>query len=192
MLLPKPLSSIKGKKIALITHSGADVDAICAAASLYFSLAKKNKASILVPEHISLPAKSLAKKLKIPYTLTQKQSLKQFDTLFLVDFNDLKMAGVLAPQIKSFKGTLFLIDHHRTTKKKIVPSQNTLADQNAVASCELVFDWLKKSHISLDRRTATCLAAGLVTDSAYFLTANSKTFSMMSSCLKSSEPLFSR
>jgi nanoRNase/pAp phosphatase (c-di-AMP/oligoRNAs hydrolase) len=190
MLLQK-ISSIKGKKIALITHSGADVDAICAAASLYFSLSKKNKASILVPEHISMPAKTLAKKLKIPYTLTQKQGLRQFDTLFLIDFNDIKMAGSLANEIKRFKGTLYLIDHHRTTKKKIAPLQNTLADQNAVASCELVFDLLKKSHIPLDKRTATYLAAGLVTDSAYFLTANSKTFSMMSQCLKASGKTFS-
>ena len=185
------LSSLKGKKIALITHSGADVDAICAAASLHAFLKKKNRASILVPEHISVTAKTLAKNLKIPYSLAQSQSLKKFDTLFLIDFNDIKMAGCLANEIKRFKGSIFLLDHHRPAKKKIAPSKNTLADQNAVASCELVLDLFKKIHVRLDKKTAACLAAGLVTDSAYFLTANAKTFSMMSYCLKSSGKTFS-
>ena len=31
-----------------------------------------------------------------------------------------------------------------------------------------MFDWLKKSNMSLDRKTAACIAAGLVTDSAFF------------------------
>lgn len=191
MLLLKPLSSFKGKKILLITHSGADVDAICAAASLFFALQKRNKAKIFVPEHISLPAKAIAKKLRIPYKLVQSPSLNCFDCLFLVDFNDLKMSGSLANEIKRFKSPVFLIDHHQPARKKIASAKNHLVDPKAVASCELVFDWLKKSHVGLDRCMATCIAAGIVTDSAYFLTANSRTFSILAECLKKSGRAFS-
>lgn len=187
----KPLSSLKRKKILLATHTGCDVDAICAAGSLLFALRKRNRAAIFVPEHISLPAKKIAKRLQIPYKIVQQPSLKQFNCLFLVDFNDLKMAGPLAKEIKHFKGQLFLIDHHQPARKKIASSQNSLVQPKAVASCELAFDWLKKSHIKLDRKTAACLAAGIVTDSAYFLTANSKTFSMMSELLQKSGKSFS-
>ena len=186
----RPLTSFNKKNILIIPHAGSDVDAICAAASLFFQLKKRNRAKILVPDHIALPAKALAKKLRIPYTIAKNQ-IPKADILFLVDFNDLKMAGSLAPEIKRFKGQTFLIDHHRPSKQKIAPTKNMLVDQNAVATCELVFDWLKKSHISLDKKTSACIASALVTDSAFFLTANSKTFAIMSESLKKSKKTFS-
>ncbi len=191
MLLVKPLSSFKGNRIALITHSGCDVDAICAATALFFSLREKNKAKILVPGHISLPAKALAKKLNISYTLTKGQSLDEFNCLFLVDFNDLKMADALADEISAFSGKIFLIDHHRLAKKKIASKKNSVVDQNAVASCELVFDWLKKSNCTINKTASMCIAAGLITDSAFFITANSKTFAILSEVLKKSNTSFS-
>jgi len=191
MLLVKPLSSFKGISICLITHSGADVDALCAAASLQFALQKRNRAKIFVPEHISLPAKALAKKLKIHYKIVKSTSLKGFDCLFLVDFNELRMAGSLEQQIRDFKKPIFLIDHHHPAAKKIALPQNSLVDPKAVASCEIVFNWLKKSGIKLDKRMATCIAAGITTDSAFFLTANAKTFSILSDCLEKSEKPFS-
>ena len=189
--LVKHLSSFKRKKIALITHAGCDVDAICAAAALFFYFEKKNSASIFVPDHISIPAKNIAKKMKIPYKVTKGQNLKDFDILFLIDFNDLKMAGSLAAKIKDFKGQIFLIDHHQTTKQKIAPEKNSLVNPKAVATCELVFDWLKKSNATIDNKMAACIASGIVTDSAFFLTANSKTFSIMAETLEASEKTFS-
>lgn len=191
MPLVRPLSSFKGKNILLITHSGCDVDAICAAASLFFFLKRKNRAEILVPEHIALPAKTFAKKLGIPYKVVKSASLKGFDCLFLVDFNELKMAGALEPEISAFKGQIFLVDHHRQAQKSIASQQNSLVDPNAIASCELVFDWLKKSGVALDKKTATCIAAGIVTDSAFFLTANSRTFAIMSEAMEKSGRTFS-
>ncbi len=191
IILIKSFSSFKGKNIALITHSGCDVDAICAAAALFFSLQKKNTVKILIPNNISLPAKALAKKLNIIYTVSKSNSLNEFNCLFLVDFNDLKMAGSLADEISAFEGEIFLIDHHRSAEKKIASNKNSLVDQNAVASCELVFDWLKKSHCEINEVASTCIAAGMITDSAFFVTANSKTFAILSETLKKSNRTFS-
>jgi len=191
MQLVKTLSSFKRRKVLIITHAGADVDAICASAALFFYLKKNNKAKILVPEHISTPAKQLAKKMQIPYITAYRQDLSGYDTLFFVDFNDLKMTGSVAKDIKGFKGQAFLVDHHQTPRKSIVSEKNSLANPKAVASCELVFDWLKKSNVSIDKKTAACLAAGIVTDSAFFMTANSKTFALMSELLKKSGKTFS-
>ena len=187
----KSLSSIKRKKILIITHTGCDVDAICAASSLLFTLQKHNKAKTYVPGHIALPAKKLAARLKLPYKVVTKPSLSKFDTLLLVDFNDLKMAAGMSEEIQKFKGQKFLIDHHQTTKKKIAPEKNSLVNPKAVASCELVYDWIKKSGLRIDKKIAACIASGLVTDSAYFLTANAKTFAIMADCLNKSEKTFS-
>jgi len=182
----RSLLSFKGKKIALITHSGCDVDAICAAASLYFFLHRRNKAEIIVPEHISLPAKAIAEKIGIPFRIAEKESLQKFNCLFLVDFNDLKMAGSLEKEIAGFRGEKFLIDHHRQSGKKIANEKNSIVDPNAVASCELVFGLFKASRITLGKKIAACIAAGIVADSAHFMAANSKTFSIMAAVLEES------
>ncbi len=190
MTLLKNLSFFNKKKVFIITHAGADIDAICAAFALYSYLKKKNQANILVPDHISLPAKNFAKKLKIPYQIARNKKLGKADTLFLVDFNDLKMAGSLSKKIKNFSGQIHLIDHHQPTKTKIAKPKNSLVEPNAVASCQLVHRLLKKSHASIDKKTATCIASGLVTDSAFFLTAGPETFSLMSEMLKKSKKPF--
>jgi len=187
----RPLSSFKRKRILLITHAGCDVDALCAAASLFFELKKRNNAKIIVPDHISVPAKTLAKRLKIPYKISRGESMRKYDCLFLNDFNELKMAGSLSKETEKFRGQRYLIDHHRPGHKRIAPDGNSLVDQNAVASCEIVFEWMKKSGLKIDSRTASCIAAGIVTDSAYFLTANSRTFYIMAEALKKSGKTFS-
>ncbi len=185
------LSSLKGKKILIITHTGCDVDAISAAAALLFVLRKQNRVKILVPEHISNPAKAFAASLKIPYALNGWKSFNSFDCLFIVDFNSLKMAGNAAAAIKRFKGRIYLIDHHTKTREKIGGNVTAIINPDAVASCQLVFELLQKSKIRLEKRTAVCIAAGIVADTAYFLTADSKTFSIMSTALKKSGKSFS-
>jgi len=191
MLLIRPLSLFKRKKILLVTHAGADVDALCAAGALFLYLKKNNSVKILVPDHIALPAKAVAKSLHIPYRIGFGPIPKGIDALFLVDFNDLAMAGSLKNEIAGFGGEIFLIDHHQPAKKRIAKAKNSLVSPKAVASCELVFDWIKKSGLRLEGRPAACIAAGIVTDSAYFLTANSRTFSIMSEALEKSGKTFS-
>jgi nanoRNase/pAp phosphatase (c-di-AMP/oligoRNAs hydrolase) len=187
----KNLSFFSKKKVFIITHAGADIDAICAAFALFSYLKRKNQAKILVPDHISLPAKNFAQNLKIPYKVSRAEKLNKADCLVLVDFNDLKMAGSLSKKIKGFQGPLYLIDHHQPAKTRIAKPKNSLIDPNAVASCELVYALLKKSHAPIDKKTAACIASGLVTDSAFFLTAGPKTFSMVAETLKKSEKPFS-
>ncbi len=178
------LSSIKGKKILIVTHAGCDVDAIAAAAGLSFALSKKNKVEIAVPQHIAKPAKAFAEKQKIPYHLNGFDDISSFGCLFLVDFNSLSMAGSAADAIKRFNGPIYLIDHHEKTGEKIGKRVNALINPEAVASCEIVFDLLQKNRIPIDERIATCIAAGIVTDSAHFQTANSKTFAIMAAVMQ--------
>lgn len=178
------LSKIKGKKILIITHAGCDVDAIGAAAALSFALSKKNKVEISVPEHIAKPAKAFAEKQKIPYHLNGFDDISSFDCLFLVDFNSLSMAASAADAIKRFNGPIYLIDHHEKTGEKIGNRVNALINPEAVASCEIVFELLQKNRIPIDGRIATCIAAGIVTDSAHFQTANSKTFAIMAAVMQ--------
>ncbi len=186
------LSSFKRKKILIITHAGCDVDALAAAGALFFALRKRNRVKILVPEHIAKPAKAFASRLRIPYTLNGWRNFNRFDCLFLVDFNSRKMAGSAAPAIKRFRGQTYLIDHHTKTREKLGTRVTELVKPDAVASCEIVFELLQRGRIPIEKRIAACIAAGIVADSAYFLTADSKTFLIMAAALKKSGKSFSQ
>ncbi|MBN2067726.1 MAG: DHH family phosphoesterase [Candidatus Diapherotrites archaeon] len=175
----------------IVTHSGCDLDAIAAAAALYFSLSKRSQVKILVPDHIAKPAKAFASKMHIPYSMNLGSNFSSFDCLLIVDFNSLEMAGSAAKAIRQFNGKIFLIDHHRKANERIGKNVAAFIDQDAVASCELVFRLLQRSGSPLGRREATCIAAGIVADSAYFLTANSSTFSIMAEALEKSGKSFS-
>jgi nanoRNase/pAp phosphatase (c-di-AMP/oligoRNAs hydrolase) len=93
--------SLKGKKILVLTHKGADVDALASSGILYLVLKKKNFVEIGIPEHISRPAEKFAEKMEIPYT--HEPDFGSFDTLFIADLNSYNMLGCLAEKAKNFK-----------------------------------------------------------------------------------------
>ncbi len=184
-----PLTAFKNKKIVLLTHAGADVDAISAAAVLSLFLSKRNSVKLGVPEHISLAAKILAQKMKIRYSLGP--SLQGADTLILVDFNSWDMLGNMGKAVKSFPGKKYLLDHHTKSRDKIVAGKNAWIEEDAVASCSLVYMWLLKSNAGISKKMAMLLAAGITADSAHFLIADANTFTVMSALLQKSGKRFS-
>jgi len=184
------LADLKGKKTLLITHSGCDVDAIGAAGAILFSMQKNNSARIIVPSHMALPAQRLAKQMRIPFSVNKGAGLPQADALFLIDFNSLSLAGNLAGAITAFPGKKFLIDHHAPSAEKIAPKENTLIDENAASSCELVFEILKKSGIPLSKQAGACMACGIIADSAHFMAASSGTFRTMAETMRASGKSF--
>ena len=109
--------SIEGRKILILTHKGADTDAISASGILYLLLRKENFAEIAIPEHLNKTAEKLAENMEIPYTM--KPDFSSFDTLFIVDLNSYQMLGGLAEQAKQFKGEVFLFDHHSKSQDSI-------------------------------------------------------------------------
>ena len=180
-------SSIKGKNLAIITHSGCDVDAFASAAALYLALSKSAKsASILVPEHINLQAKELAKNLKIPY-LIDHSDLSKFDAAIVVDTNSISMVGDFAPQLKSFKKPLLVIDHHDISNDAIAKGSDLILRKDAVSSSEIIYDLFKAGEIKITQEIATFIACGIITDSAGFLIADHETFGIMAEVMKISQ-----
>ena len=184
------LASFKNKKIVLITHAGADVDAIAAAGALSLFLSKKNSVAIGVPEHIALGAKSLAKKAGVNFKINP--SLGEADAIILLDFNSWDMLGKMAKAVKECSGEKYLVDHHSKSGDSIVPDKNNWVDSKAVASCSLVYHWFKKSKVEIPLKAATLIACGITADSAHFLVADSETFEIMAEMLARSANRFSK
>lgn len=179
-----PFSFFKGKKIALITHKGADVDALASAAVLYQFLKKENSVQIIIPEHINQSAKKIAKEFNIQFKINS--SLQKYDTLILLELNSWKMLGSMAKEVKAFPKKIFVLDHHSKTNDKIALPKNTFIEEKAVSLTELIFNLFKKQKIPLTKEQHALLATGLISDTAHFLHANTESFTLMSNLLKHS------
>ncbi len=182
-------SGTRKKKILVLTHSGADVDAIASAGAIYFALGKSNNVAIGVPEHISLPAKTFAESMRIPYSINPVVS--GFDTIIMVDFNSAEMLGSMKHAVLSFSGKKIVIDHHEKPSVQFSGNVSRIIDASAVSCSLLVLEQLKKSSIPITPNIAKCAAAGIIVDSSQFAVADARAFSAMAFCLgkcKSSLP----
>ncbi len=181
MPFPSLLESLKGKEVLLLTHRGADVDAVSASGMLYFALRNSN-ACIGVPEHINQSAEKLASELSIPFELNPEP--KEFNSVIVLDLNSWKMLGSTAEKLKSFSGEIFLIDHHSPSDDCIASKENTLIEEKAASTTEILFKLFKEQGIPISKEMAILAAAGIITDSAHFSYASRDTFIIMAEALE--------
>ncbi|MEK6957671.1 MAG: DHH family phosphoesterase [archaeon] len=178
----KSLSPLYGKKVLLLTHSGADVDSFGSAAAIQFSLKGKANAVIGVPDHLNLPSKAFAERIRADYEINPP--FRNFGAIVCLDYNKASMLGSLKSAFDSFEGEKFLIDHHVPEKERLAPEKNSLQSKDAISTTELVYSLLKKSRMKIPKKALECIAAGIVTDSAGFLVADHKTFSIMAEVMR--------
>lgn len=178
----------KNSRILVLTHAGADVDALASAAALLYALNSKYKIEIGVPDHTNIYGRALAKNLKIPFTISPR-NLADFDALILVDFNSYKMLGSMEQSVREFNKTVLLIDHHSKNTEKITPL--AIIRPQAVATAEIIFDLFKENKIKITPKIAELIAAAIITDSAGFMVADSETFEIMAETMRIAKKPFS-
>ncbi|AJF60841.1 MAG: DHH family phosphoesterase [Candidatus Diapherotrites archaeon] len=178
-------SFLEKKKVLFLTHAGADIDSLASAAACFFSLKDNSKAKIGVPDHINVYAKHFAEQLKIPYFFNP-ESLSGFEVIVLLDFNNSGMLGSFEEQLSGFSGKLLLVDHHGKRGANLLKKAGCFWDESAVSTTELVFKWLNSSGYKLNKKAASCIAAGVLVDSAGFMVADSKTFRIMAEAMDKS------
>ena len=183
----KFLADVADKSLAIIPHKGADVDAICSSAALFYSLKDFCEPSIIVPEHINLEAKKLAEHFKIPYSIDI--AADDFDAYIFVDLNHISMLGKLGKKL-DLKKPAFLIDHHEY-KKPFIKKEFCFCDEKASASAILVYKLIKENALTFNAKIAQLLCLGIIADTAKFSIANSETFSIMAELLNSSNLKYS-
>ena len=182
------LAKVKGKRVLILVHAGADVDALASAAALSLALKGKVKPSIGVPDHINLEAKQLAHSLEVEFHTNPK--LDKFEGIFLLDLNSFDLLGSMAEEVRHYKMPIFVLDHHAKSKKPIAPKNFTLIDEKAVSTTELVFKLIKKHKLPLTNKTAALIGCGIITDTAHFRTADHETFALMAEVMRKSGKSF--
>ncbi len=183
---PTKILNVRNKEIAIFCHKNADVDALASAAMLRTVLLENhNNATIIVPEHINSSAKKLSEALDIPYSMEMPN---EFDIAVLVDMNSFSMLGNFEKALQSFKGPIFLFDHHSVVKNIPAKVSAFLIDENASSTAELLWNFLNKNASKLvNRNTALLAACGIVSDTAHFSFASPRTFKTMAEALEKCE-----
>ncbi len=178
----KSLAPLFKKKVLLLTHSGCDVDALSAAAAVYFSLKGKSRLTIGVPDHLNVNAAALAKSLSIPFAINPP--VFSFDAIVCLDFNERGMLGQMKSNFLEFKGGKFHLDHHRKNAERLAPASNSLLGPKAVSTTEIVYDLLKATKLKIPKKAYLCIACGIISDSASFMVADHETFSIMAEVMR--------
>ncbi|MCF7917910.1 bifunctional oligoribonuclease/PAP phosphatase NrnA [Candidatus Gracilibacteria bacterium] len=155
-------------RIVLITHANPDGDALGSILGMYAGLK-----SIGVDVHASCidGAPEFLKFCPFSEELTIDFDENAFDAVFFLDCGDKNMTKYqdYKPRILSDKMVKLDLDHHPTND---FWGEINFVATNAASSTQIVFELLKKLGVHITPKIATCLLAGLYTDTGAFMHQN--------------------
>lgn len=178
------------KKITIVTHVNPDGDAIGSILALY-SLLKKLGHEVtpvtpnVYPDFLKwMPSNDAV----VVFNSNRKKAetiIKEAEIIFCLDFNDLDRVKHISGLIKESKGFKILIDHHPDPSDF---SDFLYVDTNVSSTAELIFDFINDFGFEsfIDNDIATCIFAGIMTDTGCFSynSSNPYTFNVVKKLLE--------
>lgn len=163
----------KPKKIIITTHHKPDGDALGSSLGLYHWLHKKgHHVNVVVSSDFPSFLDWIPGRYSIvsyPENPGDAQVLfDEADIIFCLDYSVLSRANVLEPVIRSAKGQKWMIDHHLEPEDF---ADLIYWDSSAAATAQLIYTFLAdelKGADLIDEVIATCLYAGIMTDTGSF------------------------
>jgi nanoRNase/pAp phosphatase (c-di-AMP/oligoRNAs hydrolase) len=163
--------------VLLLCHKSADADAVCAAYA-FQGLLKHFLPDVIVeigaPQGINKPTKQLLENL--PITVNLKPNIESASVIFLIDMNTVEQLDEVVGRLNSSNAPRIIIDHH-------VPGPDTkqicsfcVINEQAAATCEIIYDMYQQVGIHLDLNAAKALFAGIAFDTRHFALGDSDTF----------------
>ena len=161
------------EKIVIVSHKNPDGDAIGSSLALYHHLRfYTSKITVMMPNEMSgnlifLPG---TKQILLANNNTEIAStfIEHADLIFCLDFNALHRAGdFLSTIIGNAKAKKIMIDHHL---EPVNFADYMFSDTTASSTCEMIFDFIDNlgEVDKLTKESATCIYAGMVTDTGSF------------------------
>ncbi len=160
--------------IFITTHKSPDGDAIGSSLALKSALQKLGKkVTVVVPDAFPDFLNWMVEKEELLQFDTQEeesmQALEKAELVFSLDYNTISRVG------KDFEAVLrndstpkLIIDHHRLPEEEVFVAG--LHDIEASSTAQLVYDFIQcfETEDLIDPFTASCLYAGIVTDTGSF------------------------
>jgi phosphoesterase RecJ-like protein len=97
-------------------------------------------------------------------------ALGKADALIVVDISDVRRLGALTEPVRAMRGPRFVIDHHVPGDEP--PGNFVLADIDACATGELVYDFARVLDLDITPEVARALYTAILTDTGGFRFSN--------------------
>lgn len=180
-----PIESIRdmlcgAHRTVLVAHTNADGDAVGSLVGMYILL-RSATSGVLTP---ILPDGVPSDLVWLPDTqhvLSDKEHIEQCreaiaqaDLIVGLDISSFGRTGELEPYLRQSHARKILVDHHEQPEQDAFDA--VVSEPTASSTCELVY-WLMESIFGkaiFDRDAATCLFAGLCTDTGTFSYSNDR------------------
>lgn len=160
------------KKIAIITHTHPDGDAIGSSLGLYHCLCELNHdVQVIIPNTFpNFLAWMKDASAVIDYekdTNAAESAIQGCDLLFMLDFNKISRVDKVAEPASKSKAFKVLIDHHIEPD---IACDIMFSDVKACSTCQMVFEIVEQLQIipTIPLAAAECLYCGIMTDTASF------------------------
>ncbi|WP_185860865.1 DHH family phosphoesterase [Blattabacterium cuenoti] len=166
------INGINKKKIVLLPHNNPDGDALGSSLALLFYFRKlKHDVDLISPTEYSesfqwIPGtEDILVFSKKTQSLVEKKIVNS-DYIFLIDFNNLSRINNIKYFFSCSKAKKILIDHHPFP----FCFDFMFSDSTVAATSILVFRFISDMNNldKIDKKIATCLYVGLMTDTGFF------------------------
>ena len=161
-------------RIFISTHKSPDGDAIGSSLALKQGLEKLGKTvTVVVPDAFPAFLNWMVNKGDLLQFDQQseevKLALQEAELVFSLDYNTLSRVGKdLEQLLRTDETPKLIIDHHREPEDAVFVAG--LHDIEASSTAQLVYDFIQAFDEAglIDKRTAACIYAGIVTDTGSF------------------------
>jgi len=166
----------RGKKIIIVTHHNADIDAVSSSTALLLGLTQKNiYGKIGVPNSVAKQARQVLWYSRCNIKINP--DLSNYDTIFILDTGvPEQLLPMKIPQDKE----IYIIDHHENVKIK---GKYEYISPRRKATSELILKVLKDNNVKITQKIATLLLAGIVSDTNHFKFADRVSFKLAAELL---------
>ena len=160
------------KNIVIVGHRNPDGDAMGSTLGLCHYLRKKgHNPTVVVPNEYPdflhwLPGSKKTYRFDVQNNQSQK-AIRRSEIIFLLDFNALHRVGSdMQNTLETYQNDFALIDHHQQ------PDDFTYmySDTEMCSTCQMVYHFIERAGDldMIDKDIATCLYAGIMTDTGSF------------------------
>ena len=161
------------KKIGIIPHRNPDGDAMGSTLGLYHILKQLQHEVVVIapnefPEFLAWLPESENIKIFERNIEQSRTFLEKCDLIFTLDFNALHRTGeAMEKVLETLTATSIMIDHHQFPDGY---ATYTFSDTSYGSTCQMIYDFIYQLGYEnyINKRVATCLYTGIVTDSGSF------------------------
>lgn len=158
-------------RIAIVTHTRADGDAIGSSSGLQQLLRAQGKTADAILFEPPPPRYGFLVQSEpvLVWEKAARAALEAADLWIMADTSAVRQVEPIAPRLAARKCKLLVIDHHRS---RDVRGDGEIIDESAAACALIVLEWAEACGWTISPAVAELLLAGLAADTGWFAYSN--------------------